>query len=37
MTKLEQAGYIAVEKQFVNKKPHSMAQLTPQEVVKKYF
>jgi len=30
MTKLEEAGYIAVRKEFVNKKPHSMAKLSPQ-------
>jgi DNA-binding transcriptional ArsR family regulator len=38
MTKLEEAGYIAVEKQFVNKKPHSMAMITTQgkQALKEY-
>ncbi|MBN1536448.1 MAG: transcriptional regulator [Anaerolineales bacterium] len=30
MTKLEEAGYVTVKKEFLNKKPHSMAQLTLQ-------
>ena len=28
MTKLETAGYIEVEKEFLNKKPHTMLRLT---------
>lgn len=30
MTKLEEAGYITIRKEFVKKKPHSMAMLTSQ-------
>jgi len=38
MTKLEEAGYIAVRKEFVKKKPHSMAMLTSQgkQALKEY-
>jgi DNA-binding MarR family transcriptional regulator len=30
MSKLEEAGYLAVEKEFVDKKPHTMLHLTPE-------
>jgi DNA-binding transcriptional ArsR family regulator len=38
MTKLEQAGYITIRKEFINKKPHSMAMLTSQgkQALKEY-
>ncbi|MCF7842013.1 MAG: transcriptional regulator [Candidatus Marinimicrobia bacterium] len=29
LAKLENAGYVSVEKQFVDKKPHTLLQLTP--------
>jgi DNA-binding MarR family transcriptional regulator len=29
MTKLEKAGYVEVVKEFVDRKPHTMAKLTP--------
>ena len=28
LTRLEAAGYVAIEKEFVKKKPHTMARLT---------
>ena len=28
LTRLEEAGYVAIEKEFVKKKPHTMARLT---------
>ena len=30
LSKLEEAGYVATEKEFVNKKPHTMIRLTDQ-------
>jgi DNA-binding PadR family transcriptional regulator len=29
MSRLEAAGYVAVEKEFVGRKPHTMVSLTP--------
>jgi hypothetical protein len=35
LSKLEEAGYVQIEKEFVEKKPHTMVRLT--EVVREVF